>query len=155
LGVSHVLFSQSKEDELFMTSSQKNKSLFLKSQEETSFKAKNVDNQVAIIQIGSFNDATIIKNAEVSSITNVIQDGRNNFIYSYKDAKTINMFVEQNGSNNVIIDFGKNKNSDTNQRFFQKGSNLNILSTGLNSISKDMTIQQIGSSRTVSVISLN
>lgn len=153
-GCSHMLFSQSFTEDLSMSSSQKNKSLFLKNQEETNYKTKNGDNQVAIVQVGSFNDAIIERNANSLSKTEVVQNGSNNFIFSYKDAKSINQQIVQDGNRNVILDFGKNKNTDVNQQFLQKGSNLNIISTGLNSISKDMTIHQIGNARTISIISL-
>lgn len=153
-GCRAMVFSQSFTEDLSMTSSHKNKSLFMKSQIESTTQQVSAENQVTILQIGNLNNATVIKSANNTYSTGIMQEGQNNFIFSYKDAKSINQFIEQKGNNNVIIDFGKNKGVDVNQQFLQKGSNLNIISTGLNSISKDMTIQQTGSARTVSVISL-
>ncbi|MGL2994031.1 hypothetical protein [Flavobacterium sp. TSSA_36] len=153
-GFNGKLFSQSFTEDLAMSSSQKNVSLFVKSIKETQSQQNRIENEVSIVQIGNLNTANVVKSNPASFSAVILQEGQNNSIFSYKVAKNVKVQMEQNGNNNMIFDYGNNRGIDANQQFIQKGNNLNIISTGLNSISKDMTIQQTGTARTISVINL-
>lgn len=147
-------FSQSFTEDLSMSPSQKNISLFVTSLKDTEARRDVAQNEVSIVQIGNFNNANIVQSDVNSFSAVVVQEGQNNYIFSSKVAKNIRLQMEQKGNNNLIIDYGNKKGIDVNQQFIQKGSNLNIISTGVNSISKDMILQQTGNARTISVINM-
>ncbi|OXG05832.1 hypothetical protein BC749_102208 [Flavobacterium araucananum] len=110
-------------------------------------KSRNI---VLVTQIGNYNQAnlTIVsKNAYVTAQ----QTGNNNYMNVYKKAEEINQSYTQTGNNNYISDFALYSGGITSMAINQQGNNLSVISTGSNSISKDLIINQSGNSGTIYV----
>ncbi|KAF2508333.1 hypothetical protein EYY60_14480 [Flavobacterium zhairuonense] len=107
-------------------------------------------NIVKITQIGSYNQAnlTIISN---SANVTAQQTGNNNYMNVYKKADEINQSYIQSGNNNYINDVSLYSRGVESMKVNQEGNNLTVFSTGSNSISKDMIINQSGNSGTIYV----
>jgi hypothetical protein len=109
-------------------------------------------NIVKIAQIGNYNQAnlTIISN---NAYVTAQQTGNNNYMNVYKKADEINQSYIQSGNNNYISDVSSSSYSRgvESMKVNQEGNNLTIFSTGSNSISKDMIINQSGNSGTIYV----
>ncbi|WP_345145067.1 hypothetical protein [Flavobacterium ginsengiterrae] len=107
-------------------------------------------NIVKIAQIGNYNQAnlTIISN---NAYVTAKQTGNNNYMNVYKKADEINQSYIQSGSNNYISDVSSYSRGVEAMKVNQDGNNLTIFSTGSNSISKDMIINQSGNSGTIYV----
>lgn len=153
-----VVYSYAQEDEtddLALTFNGKQNSLNLLSsmtnnplQETVPF---NSSNSVFIQQIGQGNEiASAIKSNNSNVVLN--QFGNENYIYLDKNAAQINQLVMQNGNNNSVVDFNLFSNNTINSNFSQLGNNLNIISIGANSISKELTINQTGNSGSVIIL---
>lgn len=102
-------------------------------------------NIVKITQIGNFNQANfniISNNAYVTAQ----QTGNNNYMNVYKRADEINQSYIQSGNNNYISDVSSYSRGVESMKVNQEGNNLTVFSTGSNSISKDMIINQSGNS---------
>ncbi|OXA78237.1 hypothetical protein SAMN05444397_101241 [Flavobacterium aquidurense] len=102
-------------------------------------------NIVKIAQIGNYNQAnlTIISpNAYVTAQ----QTGNNNYMNVYKNADEINQSYIQSGNNNYISDVSLYSRNAESMKINQEGNNLTVFSSGSNSISKDMIINQSGNS---------
>lgn len=111
----------------------------------------NSSNSVFIQQIGEGNAiSSTIKSNNSDVVLN--QLGNENYIYLDKNATQINQLVIQNGNNNSVVDFNLYSNSTINSNFSQLGNNLNIISIGANSISKELTINQTGNSGSVIIL---
>jgi hypothetical protein len=154
LGLCGAINAQTGSEEVSEAYLQKNKELFIKNQAVAPSQIKSIENQVLIAQIGNQNKAFVTVPNNTKTSLDVLQKGDNNYLFSYKDAKSVKQKIQQEGYSNVILDYGKNKSIDVNQSFYQKGTKLNIINTGINSISKDMTIQQMGVGKTISIINL-
>jgi hypothetical protein len=110
-------------------------------------KSRNI---VLVTQIGNYNQAnlTIVsKNAYVTAQ----QTGNNNYMNVYKKAEEINQSYTQTGNNNYISDFALYSGGIASMAINQQGNNLSVISTGSNSISKDLIINQSGNSGTIYV----
>lgn len=107
-------------------------------------------NIVKISQIGNFNQAnlTIISN---NAYVTAQQTGNNNYMNVYKKADEINQSYIQSGNNNYISDVSLYSRGVESMKVNQDGNNLTVFSTGSNSISKDMIINQSGNSGTIYV----
>ena len=146
-------FSQEEEDQLISVFSNKENSLDMVSKFSTTEQnlPLSLQNTIYIQQIGN-NNTTF---ADVKSNTSDIdfnQSGNNNSIYLNKTALEINQFVLQDGNNNSVTDFNYNYTGAVNTNYTQSGNNLNIVSIGSNSISKDLTIKQSGNSGSVIIL---
>ncbi|MET3026823.1 hypothetical protein ABXT06_09115 [Flavobacterium sp. UW10123] len=107
-------------------------------------------NIVKITQIGNFNQANfniISNNAYVTAQ----QTGNNNYMNVYKKSDEINQSYIQSGNNNYISDISSYSRGVEAMKVNQEGNNLTVFSTGSNSISKDMIINQSGNSGTIYV----
>jgi hypothetical protein len=102
-------------------------------------------NIVKIAQIGNYNQAnlTIISN---NAYVTAQQTGNNNYMNVYKQADEINQSYVQTGNNNYISDVSLYSRGVESMKINQEGNNLTVMSTGSNSISKDMIINQSGNS---------
>jgi hypothetical protein len=106
-------------------------------------------NIVQISQVGFNNYVDVYSRSDKSRIS-INQDGSNNSLEIFKKAKQINQSYVQSGNNNFISDFSlKHSRSAINMEMSQKGNNLKLYSTGSNSISKDLKINQFGNSGTI------
>lgn len=107
-------------------------------------------NIVKITQIGYYNQANL---AIISNNANVTaqQTGNNNYMNVYKKADEINQSYIQSGNNNYISDVSFYSRGVDAMKVNQEGNNLTVFSTGSNSISKDMIINQSGNSGTIYV----
>ncbi|WP_294964938.1 hypothetical protein [uncultured Flavobacterium sp.] len=107
-------------------------------------------NIVKISQIGNFNQAnlTIISN---NAYVTAQQTGNNNYMNVYKKADEINQSYIQSGNNNYISDVSLYSRGVESMKVNQDGNNLTVFSSGSNSISKDMIINQSGNSGTIYV----
>ncbi|TDW52472.1 hypothetical protein EV144_1011162 [Flavobacterium sp. 270] len=108
-------------------------------------KSRNI---VTVAQIGNYNQANlniISNNAYVTAQ----QTGNNNYMNVYKKADEINQSYTQTGNNNYISDFSMYSRGLTSMAINQDGNNLSVISTGSNSISKDLIINQTGNSGTI------
>lgn len=107
-------------------------------------------NIVKITQIGYYNQANL---AIISNNANVTaqQTGNNNYMNVYKKADEINQSYIQSGNNNYISDVSLYSRGVEAMKVNQEGNNLTVFSTGSNSISKDMIINQSGNSGTIYV----
>jgi hypothetical protein len=123
-----------------------NKVYLDKSQNTNQFLQNN--NLIQIKQIGYYNYSDInVRGINVSM--DVSQNGNNNYVNVYKNAFELNQNISQNGNNNFISDFSMYSRDPINTTFNQEGNNLTIISTGSNSISKNLEINQTGNSGTV------
>ncbi len=111
-----------------------------------------IQNQVFIAQIGDNNFINTNIKSSFSTI-NLSQKGTKNQIFLDKSALQLNQFIAQDGFNNSVIDLNFNSNASINSNYTQTGNNLNLISIGTNSISKEMTIKQKGSLDTIIVLS--
>lgn len=103
-------------------------------------------NIVKITQIGYYNQANL---AVISNNANVTaqQTGNNNYMNVYKKADEINQSYIQSGNNNYISDVSFYSRGGVDaMKVNQEGNNLTVFSTGSNSISRDMIINQSGNS---------
>ena len=103
------------------------------------------NNLVQIQQIGNYNYANIYVRSQVADVK-VNQNGDNNFSNVYRNGYMINQEINQTGSNNFISDFSAYSNDPVNTSYNQNGNNLTLISTGSNSISKNLQINQTGNS---------
>ncbi|OOG72863.1 hypothetical protein B0E44_08385 [Flavobacterium sp. A45] len=106
------------------------------------------NNLVQIQQIGNYNYSSIYVKSNVAEVQ-VNQNGDNNFANVYRNAYMVNENINQTGNNNFISDFSVYSDEPVNTTFNQYGNNLTIYSTGSNSISKNLQINQTGNSGTV------
>lgn len=108
-------------------------------------KSRNI---VTVAQIGNYNQAnlTIISN---NAYVTAQQTGNNNYMDVYKKADEINQSYTQTGNNNYISDFSLYSRGVASMSINQDGNNLSVISTGSNSISKDLIINQTGNSGTI------
>ncbi|MNR46198.1 hypothetical protein D3C85_1651350 [compost metagenome] len=67
----------------------------------------------------------------------------------YKKTDEINQSYIQSGNNNYISDVSLYSQGVDAMKVNQEGNNLTVFSTGSNSISKDMIINQSGNSGTI------
>lgn len=107
-------------------------------------------NIIKIAQIGNYNQANLIiisNNADVTAQ----QTGNNNYMNVYKKADEINQSYIQSGNNNYISDVSLYSRGAEQMKVNQEGNNLTVFSTGSNSISRDMIINQSGNSGTIYV----
>lgn len=102
-------------------------------------------NIVNITQIGYSNYADLNIRSSNSKMA-VYQDGTNNYLEVYKSGKDLNQSFEQLGNNNFISDFSSYSSTPVNMSLNQDGNNLSLYSSGSNSISKDLKINQTGNS---------
>ena len=102
-------------------------------------------NIVKIAQIGNFNQANLTIISNNANVT-AQQTGNNNYMNVYKKADEINQSYIQSGNNNYISDVSLNSRGAESMKINQEGNNLTVFSTGSNSISKDMIINQSGNS---------
>ena len=106
------------------------------------------NNLVQIQQIGNYNYSSIYVKSNAAEVQ-VNQNGDNNFADVYRNAYMVNENINQTGNNNFISDFSVYSDEPVNTTFNQYGNNLTIYSTGSNSISKNLQINQTGNSGTV------
>jgi hypothetical protein len=106
------------------------------------------NNLVQIQQIGNYNYSSIYVKSNVAEVQ-VNQNGDNNFANVYRNAYELKENINQTGNNNFISDFSVYSDEPVNTTFNQYGNNLTIYSTGSNSISKNLQINQTGNSGTV------
>ncbi|MBL0737029.1 hypothetical protein JI750_09055 [Flavobacterium sp. GN10] len=107
-------------------------------------------NIVKITQIGNFNQANFNIISNYAYVT-AQQTGNNNYMNVYKKSDEINQSYIQSGNNNYISDVSSYSRGAEAMKVNQEGNNLTIFSTGSNSISKDMIINQSGNSGTIYV----
>ncbi len=107
-------------------------------------------NIVKIAQIGNYNQANLTIISNNANVT-AQQTGNNNYMNVYKKADEINQSYIQSGNNNYISDLSSYSRGAEQMKVNQEGNNLTIFSTGSNSISKDMIINQSGNSGTIYV----
>ncbi|MDQ6469250.1 hypothetical protein RB619_01255 [Flavobacterium sp. LHD-80] len=107
-------------------------------------------NIVKIAQIGNYNQANLTIISNNANVT-AQQTGNNNYMNVYKKADEINQSYIQSGNNNYISDVSFYSRGAEQMKVNQEGNNLTIVSTGSNSISKDMIINQSGNSGTIYV----
>lgn len=107
-------------------------------------------NIVKITQIGNFNQANFNIISNYAYVT-AQQTGNNNYMNVYKKSDEINQSYIQSGNNNYISDVSSYSRGVEAMKVNQEGNNLTIFSTGSNSISKDMIINQSGNSGTIYV----
>lgn len=103
------------------------------------------NNLVQIQQIGNYNYANIYVRSQISDVQ-VNQNGDNNFTNVYRNGYMVNQEINQTGNNNFISDFSMYSNDPVNTTYNQNGNNLTLISTGSNSISKNLQINQTGNS---------
>jgi hypothetical protein len=110
-------------------------------------KSRNI---VTVTQIGNYNQAnlTIISN---NAYVTAQQTGNNNYMDIYKKAEEINESYTQTGNNNYISDYSMYTRGVASMSINQDGNNLSVISSGSNSISKDLIINQTGNSGTIYV----
>lgn len=114
--------------------------------------AKNNFNQsVYILQIGENNYNSISANFNQGSI-NVFQDGNSNDSSIVKAGDNIFQNVYQKGNNNLFYDYSVLPVSNVNMNINQMGSDLSIYSSGSNSISNSLSINQKGSNQMVIIL---
>lgn len=106
------------------------------------------NNLIQIQQIGNYNYSSIYVRSKEADVQ-VNQFGDNNYSNVYRNAYELNENINQTGSNNFISDFSVYSDEPVNTSFNQNGNNLTIYSTGSNSISKNLQINQSGNSGTV------
>lgn len=105
-------------------------------------------NIVQISQMG--NSHSIDLNiASSNSKMSIDQNGFNNHLEVYKNAKQLNQTIVQNGKNNFISDVSSYYEKAINMAINQEGNNLVLFNNGTNSISKDLIISQKGNSGSV------
>lgn len=111
-------------------------------------KSRNI---VSVVQIGNYNQANlnIVSN---NAFVTAQQRGNNNYMDVYKKADEINQSYTQTGNNNYISDFSLYSRGVISSSINQEGNNLSVISTGSNSISKDLIINQTGNSGTIYII---
>ncbi|KAF2335056.1 hypothetical protein [Flavobacterium daemonense] len=107
-------------------------------------------NIVNITQIGNYNQANLTIISNNANVT-ARQTGNNNYMNVYKKADEINQSYIQSGNNNYISDVSLYSRNAEAMKVNQEGNNLTVFSTGSNSISKDMIINQSGNSGVVYV----
>lgn len=107
-------------------------------------------NIVKIAQIGNYNQANLTIISNNANVT-AQQSGNNNYMNVYKKADEINQSYIQSGNNNYISDVSLYSRGAEAMKINQEGNNLTVFSTGSNSISKDMIINQSGNSGIVYV----
>jgi hypothetical protein len=100
---------------------------------------------VIIQQIGEKNSSQLIINATYSNLV-INQIGDSNSLYFNKSSPMISQSFEQIGNSNTISDFFSYWNGEIGTQIIQRGNNLNFISLGSNSISKDMIVNQQGNS---------
>lgn len=106
------------------------------------------DNLIQIQQIGNYNYSDIyVKSVEMDVRVN--QFGDNNYANIDKNAYLLEESILQSGNNNFISDFSLYSTESVNTSYNQYGNNLTIISSGSNSISKNLQINQYGNSGTV------
>jgi hypothetical protein len=125
----------------------RNNKLSVENTQGTNFLLSN-NNLVQIQQIGNYNLATINVRSNHANVE-VNQFGDNNYANIYRNAYELNENINQYGNNNFISDFSPYSDDPVNTSFNQTGDNLTIISTGSNSISKNLQINQTGNSGTV------
>lgn len=108
-------------------------------------------NIVKITQIGNYNQANLTIISNNANVT-AQQTGNNNYMNVYKKADAINQSYTQSGSNNYISDISLYSRGVEAMKVNQEGNNLTVLSSGSNSISRDMIINQTGNSGTIYVL---
>lgn len=106
------------------------------------------NNLVQVQQIGKYNYAAIDVRSKEADIQ-VNQFGDNNYTNIYRNDYKLTETVNQTGNNNFISDFSVYSEENVNTLYNQNGNNLSIYSTGSNSISKNLQINQTGNSGTV------
>ncbi|TDP01511.1 hypothetical protein [Flavobacterium sp. 245] len=102
-------------------------------------------NIVKIAQIGNYNQANLTIISNNANVT-AQQTGNNNYMNVYKKADEVNQSYIQSGNNNYISDVSLYSRGAEQMKVNQEGNNLTIFSTGSNSISRDMIINQSGNS---------
>lgn len=114
----------------------------------------NLRNDVVIQQIGDFNNVNVNL---ISSNSEVFfnQNGDQNFIMLQKNAENLKQTVMQLGSNNAVFDFSAYTSLNLNMEFVQQGDNNLIMSSGSNTLSRDMKIFQSGSTTGATIYIFN
>ncbi|PZX94320.1 hypothetical protein DOS84_06765 [Flavobacterium aquariorum] len=105
-------------------------------------------NLVQIQQIGNYNYSNVYVRSYAAEVQ-LNQNGDNNFANIYRNGYILNENISQTGTNNFISDFSVYSAEPVNTTFNQNGNNLTLYSTGSNSISKNLQINQTGNSGTV------
>ncbi|MBS7256037.1 hypothetical protein [Flavobacterium branchiicola] len=144
--ISGIMFSQSIE----MNRSDYVKMNAINNQNQTVDQYLKSRNIVTVTQIGNYNQAnlTIISN---NAYVTAQQTGNNNYMEVYKKADEINESYTQTGNNNYISDYSMYTRGVASMSINQDGNNLSVISSGSNSISKDLIINQTGNSGTIYV----
>ena len=106
------------------------------------------NNLIQVKQVGFNNYSTVTIKSENYEIA-FNQNGFNNYLDLYKNTGDLNETVSQSGSNNFVSDFSLYSGSSINMSINQEGSNLTLFNNGTNSISKDLKITQTGNSGTI------
>jgi hypothetical protein len=106
------------------------------------------NNLIQVQQIGNYNYSSIYVRSNEAEVQ-VNQFGDNNYANVYRNDYQLNESINQNGNNNFISDFSVYSDDTVNTVYNQNGDNLTIYSTGSNSISKNLQINQTGNSGTV------
>jgi hypothetical protein len=106
------------------------------------------NNLIQIQQIGNYNYSSIYVRSNEADVQ-VNQFGDNNYSNVYRNAYELKENINQTGNNNFISDFSVYSDEPVNTTFNQNGNNLTLYSTGSNSISKNLQINQTGNSGTV------
>ena len=105
-------------------------------------------NIVQISQMGNANEVDLHIRSSKSKLV-IFQDGSNNSLEVYKDAKQLNQTIVQSGKNNFISDVSAYYGKSIDMVINQEGNNLKFVNSGTNSISKDLKITQQGNSGSV------
>jgi hypothetical protein len=105
-------------------------------------------NMVQITQTGNLNITDVTVKSSSANMT-INQNGSGNFLEVYKDAKQINQSIVQSGKNNFISDISNYYDKPIDMSINHSGSNLEFISSGTNSISKDLKISQSGNSGSI------
>jgi hypothetical protein len=106
------------------------------------------NNLIQVQQIGNYNYSSIFLRSNEAQVQ-VNQFGDNNYANVYRNDYQLNETINQTGNNNFISDFSVYSDETVNTVYNQTGDNLTIYSTGSNSISKNLQINQTGNSGTV------
>lgn len=106
------------------------------------------NNIIQITQVGNSHYADVNVKSSNAKMT-INQYGSGNYLEVYKNANQINQSIVQSGKNNFISDISFFYEKPIDMSINQQGNNLEFISSGTNSISKDLKISQSGNSGSI------